>query len=258
MAKSRGITDIGEYRLRRQRAGSARWILVLVFLVACMFAGYFFARSGFFAVQRIDVVGNQNVDADRLRELSGFKVGENIFTVSTTDAEQWLTIEPGVAECRVQRRLPHRVVITVKERDPAAVILVGSSLAELDVTGRVLDRYSTTDYGSLPLISGLDLSEQGLVPGSIIDAKGIEDALTILDSLPANAGNIGEINVADPQSICLYTVTGVRIKLGDSSNFQEKYLVYSNILTDYEANGGRLIEYIDVSIPEDPAIKYLD
>ena len=158
----------------------------------------------------------------------------------------------------VQRRLPHRVVITVKEREPAAVILVGSSLAELDVTGRVLDRYSTTDYGSLPLISGLDLSEQGLVPGSIIDAKGIEDALTILDSLPANAGNIGEINVADPQSICLYTVTGVRIKLGDSSNFQEKYLVYSNILTDYEANGGRLIEYIDVSIPEDPAIKYLD
>ena len=69
MDNSREITDISEYRLKRQRAGSAKWILVLVFLIACTFAGYFFARSSFFAVQRIDVIGNENVPADRLRDL---------------------------------------------------------------------------------------------------------------------------------------------------------------------------------------------
>ncbi|MBR5429882.1 MAG: FtsQ-type POTRA domain-containing protein [Firmicutes bacterium] len=258
MVRVRDITDIGEYRLKRRRAGSARWILMLVFLIACMFAGYFFARSGFFAVQRIDVVGASSVSADRLRELSGFKMGENMFSVTTSDAEQWLLIEPGVAECKVQRRPPHRIVITIKEREPAAVVLVGSSLIELDGSGRVLDRYPTTDYGDLPLISGLDLSDQGVVPGSIIDAKGVADALEILASLPAGVTDIGEIDVSDPQSICLYTVSGVRIKLGDSSSFPEKYLVYSNIITDHQANGSRLIDYIDVSIPEDPAIKYRD
>ena len=256
MDNSREITDISEYRLKRQRAGSARWILVLVFLIACTFAGYFFARSNFFAVQRIDVIGNENVPADRLRDLSGFKVGENMFSVTVADAEQWLLIEPGVQECKVQRKPPHRVVITVTEREPVAVMVVGSSLIEIDSGGRVLDRYSTSDYGSLPLISGVDLTDQGVVPGGIIDAKGIGSALEILNSLPEDAAGIGEINVLDEQSICLYTVSGVRIKLGDSSDFQEKYLIYSNILADHQANDPKLIDYIDVSIPDDPAIKY--
>lgn len=257
MEKARDITDISEYRIKRQRAGSARWILVLVFLIVCMFAGYFFARSGFFAVQRIDVVGNQSVPAQRIRELSGFKVGENIFSVTTADAEQWLLIEPGLREARVRRHLPQRVVITVTERQPAAVMVAGSSLIEIDGTGKVLSRYSQVEYNSLPLISGVDLSGQGTVPGGLIDAEGVSAALEVLASLPEDAVGIGEINVADPQSIRLYTVDGVRIKLGDSSDFQEKYLVYSNILADHQANGSRLIDYIDVSIPEDPAIKYL-
>lgn len=258
MENSREITDISEYRIKRQRAGSARWILVLIFFIACMFAGYFFARSGFFTVQRIDVVGNENVPDDRLRELSGFKVGENIFSVTVSDAEQWLLIEPGVKESRVQRRLPHRVIITVSEREPAAVMVVDRSLIEIDGGGRVLDRYPSTDYGDLPLVTGVDLTDQGVVPGSIIDAKGIDSALRILNDLPDNASDVGEINVADPQSICLYTLSGVQVKLGDSSSFPEKHLVYSNIIADHQANGGKMIEYIDVSIPEDPVIKYLD
>ncbi|MBQ6536090.1 MAG: FtsQ-type POTRA domain-containing protein [Firmicutes bacterium] len=258
MENSREVTDIREYRLKRQRAGSARWILVLVFLIACMFAGYFFARSDFFAVKQIDVIGNEHVDADRLRDLSGFKVGENMFSVTVSDAEQWLLIEPGVQECEVTRKPPHRVIITVKEREPLAVMVVGSSLIEIDAAGRVLDRYPTANYGSLPLISGVDLTGQGVVPGGVIDAKGVDSALEILEALPPDAADVGEINVSDPQSICLYTVSGVQIKLGDSSGFEEKYLVYSNILADHKANGGKMIEYIDVSIPEDPAIKYLD
>ena len=96
------------------------------------------------------------------------------------------------------------------------------------------------------------------IPGGVIDAKGVDSALEILEALPPDAADVGEINVSDPQSICLYTVSGVQIKLGDSSGFEEKYLVYSNILADHKANGGKMIEYIDVSIPEDPAIKYLD
>ena len=177
-------------------------------------------------------------------------------SVTVADAEQWLLIEPGVQECHVQRKPPHRVVITVTEREPVAVMVVGSSLIELDSGGRVLDRYSTSDYGSLPLISGVDLTDQGVVPGGIIDAKGIDSALEILNSLPEDAADIGEINVLDEQSICLYTVSGVQIKLGDSSDFQEKYLIYSNILADHQANDPKLIDYIDVSIPDDPAIKY--
>ena len=258
MDKSREITDIGEYRIKRQRAGSARWILVLVFLIACMFAGYFFARSAFFTVQRIDVVGNATVPAERIRELSGFRVGENIFSVTVSDSEQWLLIEPGVLQARVQRKLPHRVVITVQERQPVAVMLVGSSLIEIDGTGRVLSRYSVVGNVSLPLVTGVDLSDQGTVPGSILDAEGVAAALEVLVSLPEDAHGIGEINVADVQSIRLYTVDGVQVRLGDSSDFQEKYLIYSNILADHQANGSRLIDYIDVSIPEDPAIKYLN
>ena len=62
------ITDIAAYRAARRRAGNIRWVLILVFLVACMFGGYFFAISSFFSITQIQVEGSTTVDAQRIIE----------------------------------------------------------------------------------------------------------------------------------------------------------------------------------------------
>ena len=251
---SKQVADISEYRIRRKRAGSARWILMFVFLVVCLSAGYFFARSGFFTISSIEVKGNETVSADRICSLSGFVTGENLFSVSKDDAELWLKIEPCIKEAKVKRCWPNRVEIMVIERQAVAQCSLETAIIEIDASGRVLRRYSTVERMDLPLVSGVDLHGSGTVPGSILDTENIRDALDVLTQIPEDAGNIGEINVADPQDIKIYTIEGVEIRIGDSNDFAEKYLLYTNILKDLDKNSQRIVQYIDVSIIDKPVI----
>lgn len=246
------ITDIREYRAKRRRAGSTRWVLLLVLLIACLFAGYFFARSDFFTIAEIEISGADHIDGARLVELSGFAVGNSLFSVTPRHAEEWLRVEPRVKSAVVKRRWPDTVYIEVTERQPVAMLNAGLVMIEIDVEGRILDRYRVVKDVALPLISGVDLSDTPNVAGSWVDGEDIAAALAILAALPPDAAGIGEINVANPQFIKLYTVGGTEIRLGDSADFAEKYLAYSTILEDAQRNSGKLIRYIDVSIYTKP------
>jgi len=256
MHQAAGVTDINEYRLRRRRAGSIRWVMILVFLLSCSVAGYFFAVSDFFAVRHILVYGNIEVDAGRIVELSGIEPGRNIFSVDLSDTAQWLWIEPRVKSAEIRRKLPGTVQITIEERQPVAMMNVGRALVTVDGDGRVLDRYLVVTELSLPLISGVETPRDGMMPGGFIDGAGMDVALHILATLPQGAEGIGEINAANAQDIRLYTVSGIEIRLGDAVDFAKKYLVYSNIIKDNAAENGAPLRYIDVRIPDVPAVSY--
>ena len=254
MGQQQGITDINEYRRARRKAGAWRGVLMMVLLLVCLVAGYFFAISNFFAIETVVVVGNEHVDEERILELAGAVKGANIFSVDRQDAARYVEIEPRIKSAVIQRRLPSTLVITVEERQAVALLNSGRYMIEVDASGRVLDRYQVIDSADLPLISGVDLTGQGIVPGSIIQSNNLNAALTILASIPEDAVGIGEIHVADVQDIRLYTVDGVEVRLGDDSDFAEKYLIYSNILSSNEQENGAPIAYIDVSIPAVPAV----
>lgn len=254
MAQHQGITDINEYRKARRRAGTWRGVMMLVLLLTCLVAGYFFAISGFFTIQHVNITGNDHVSDERIMELSGVREGINIFAVDRKDAALFLEIEPRIGSAEVQRKLPGTVNITVMEREAVAVINTGHTMIEVDRACRVLDRYKVITSGGLPLISGMDLTGLGTVPGSIIESEQLDSALNILRAIPPEAEGIGEVNVADVQNIRLYTETGVEVRLGDDSDFETKYVIYSSILSSNETENGELIEYIDVSIPSVPAV----
>ena len=75
MANRRQVTDINMYRNQRRRSKNVRWILIPVFLVACLFAGYFFAISGFFSVDNIIIVGNTNVADEDIINIAEIEKG---------------------------------------------------------------------------------------------------------------------------------------------------------------------------------------
>ena len=101
-----------------------------------------------------------------------------------------------------------------------------------------------------------DSTIQGLSLIHIFTGEQIDTALAILTAIPADAEDIGEINVADTQYIKIYTVAGTEVRIGDSQNFDEKYLLYSTILLENERKAEKAIKYIDVSIVSKPAFAY--
>ncbi len=258
MAREQRVTDINVYRNQRRKIKNVRWVSIPVFLVACLFAGYFFALSGFFGINNIIIVGNTAVTDEEIIALAGIEKGMNIFAADAAVLSQMIPIEPKIQSATIEKKLPGTIKIIVTEREGVAMMNVGRAMVEIDSAGRIIDRYTRVENASLPLLSGVDTTDQGLIPGSYLEGGQITAALEILQYLPEDAENIGEINVADVQLIKLYTSSGIEIRLGDSSNFQEKYLYYNTILDEQERKGAKKIRYIDVSIVTKPTINYYD
>jgi len=263
MASRRTVTDINIYRNQRRRHKNVRWVLVPVFMVVCLAAGYFFAISGFFALDRILVEGNEAILSEDIISLSRLERGMNVFAADEPTIQMLLSIEPRLKSVEMVRRIPNTIKLIVTERQPVALLHSGKIFLELDATGRILDRYgklaTQSEQGSrsLPLISGIDTTGWGLMPGCFLKGEQIETGLDVLSQLPESAGDIGEINVTDLQFIKLYTDSGLEIRLGDSVDLEEKYLLYSTIIAENSEKSGPAIKYIDVSIKNKPAFAYV-
>ena len=245
----RKVTNIDTYRKNRRKAGHYRWALMLVFAVACLFAGYFFAISPFFAVREIRIVGNSQVDSQRIIQLSGIENGDNIFAVNSRSVKQLLQIEPKIKDAEVSRSLSGKITITVSERQSVATVALDQFFVTIDEQGRILARYRTISDCQLPLITGLpqDLAATA-APGCYIRSAQLEQALSIVRELQEYALDLGELNIADDQQIKLYTLTGVELRMGDKTNMKEKYLVASAIISNHSETGSlSQIRYIDVS-----------
>jgi len=251
-------TDISQYRRSKRRAGNFRWLLIAVFFLACATSGYTFSRSSFFAVRQVMISGNQTVHAERLRQLAGVDLEQNIFTVDADQVRQRLFIEPFVAAAQVQLRIPGTVNIIIVERQPAAVLATGHAFVQIDNTGLVLRRMRELDTVRLPILSGVNNFPAGIMPGSFIEGEEIQVALTVLNMLPElSVQSVTEIDVTDSQKIRLYTTGGIEVRVGGPTDIAEKYVLAANIIYDAQMSGKAAdIRYIDISSTEKPVINY--
>ena len=255
MAKNADVTDINVYRNQRRHNKNVRWVLIPVFLVVCMVAGFFFSMSPLFSVRSVEVEGNTFVTDEEVLSLAGVEKGMNLFAANRARIEELLPILPRVKSAHVKRTLLGSVVITVEEREPVAMLLVGRAALELDREGRIIDRYTTITHQAYPLITGVDTTDQGLIAGSYITGAPMATALGVLTGLKEGAADVGEINVSDPENIKIYTLSGLEVRIGDDSDLEEKYNLYNSIIQE-NLTGSREIRYIDVSILDKPAMAF--
>jgi cell division septal protein FtsQ len=172
--------------------GSCLFILAAAALGAALFEtknvvnGLFFANPDY-AVKTIEV----NVDGKLTREmvLQAAKLGEgvNIFSVSLPQVQERLAALPQVEESHIQRVLPDKISIAIRERRPVAWLMPEANAGSFNFdNGYLVDRRGillktktlAPEYLGLPLIIGANLT--GCLPGRPVDQDGVKAALEIL------------------------------------------------------------------------------
>ncbi len=258
---ARRVVNINHYRKnhhKRRSAGNYRWILVLLFLIICICAGYFFSLSPLFSISEMVIKGNDTVTSDHIEELSGIKCGANIFSVNEDRIKMWLSIDPTIKSAQVIRHLPSTIEITIEERPAIAILPTGQGFLYLSADGIVLLRQSKVSSLPLPLIVGAKDLFSDLVPGSKITDDNVKAGLVIVEQMAQDSLDmVAEINVEDTQKIKFFTMSDIEIRVGDSTNFGEKYKVFLEIYREQE-KGNKLggVQYIDVSVFDKPVIYY--
>ncbi|MGD8858628.1 MAG: FtsQ-type POTRA domain-containing protein [Myxococcales bacterium] len=108
-----------------------------------------------FETTEIEVEGAERLQRDQVVAQAGLSLGQNVFEVSPEEARALLLEHPWVAEATVVRRLPGHYRIELRERTPAAVLVLERPYLVGD-DGTVFKPLEHGDPADLPVITGVD------------------------------------------------------------------------------------------------------
>ncbi len=145
--------------------GGAAFRLLPYLLVATLAAGIpalgYFAyvkllTSPYFALSEVVVEGNSRMTTEEVVAASGVQVGENVLSIDEDLVTERLRYLPWAETVDVERELPDRLVIRVKERVVAAVLVEEGSYL-VDQAGYVFKELEPRELTSdLLVISGVE------------------------------------------------------------------------------------------------------
>ncbi|MBB3052684.1 cell division protein FtsQ [Prauserella isguenensis] len=221
----------------RARALRRRWIAVLSVLTVLGLA-YVLLFTSLLGVRSVEVTGNRDVGADRVREVAEVPERRAMLRVDTDAIAERVADIPGVATVDVSRSWPSTIEIAVTERTPAGVYDTGPKLYLVDAGGVVYKEISKRPQG----LPEFRLSEVG--------ARNPETraVVSVRKALPRQLRDkVTEWRADSPGSVEFTLRSGKTVRWGDASGSDRKAKVLGALMT-------RKGKVYDVSSPELPTV----
>ncbi len=242
-------------RKRSARKGQKRQLNILqslFFIVVLVLAGYILLQSSIFSIRQIQVEGVRQLTVAEVQRLSGIPLGINTFKLNLNDVENRVALNPLVKQVAVRRSYPAKIVIKLVERQAVALVPWQGEFLALDNEGYYISRNKDLSKVNLPIITGIRLGT--LTPGKQIIQEGLLASLAFIRKMDQEQlVKVSEVNGADPQSIVLYTIEGIEVRLVAGERIEEKLALLKEALKNsYE----RRIEYVNICYEGKPVIKF--
>jgi len=238
---------------------STRLIKILIFYLAIGFLGWnfftFIFSSNFYNIEEVIIKSNDCLSEDEIFYKSGIQLGENIFKLDLKRSKDFLMQEPWIKEVEIKRVIPNKIIISIKERKPAAIVHIGEEYFSSTKEGIVLSKIDRPEekFG-LPRILGLELDEIKI--GEIIGKPEFRTALESINSaeviLPKKFCRV-EILFPDDSMICNKDNT-LKVRVNGPEVIINKENLLREALEKIEKEK-LLVEYIDIRFKDSLVIK---
>ncbi|MEN8255928.1 MAG: FtsQ-type POTRA domain-containing protein, partial [Verrucomicrobiota bacterium] len=202
-----------------------------------------------FEIQHLVISCDGKLTEKYIRETLELREGMNLFEVSFGEIEDKLLKVSRIESVYLERKLPHTLIVKVKERVPVALIL-GRHKSKYPF---MVDRYGYVlphrrKLASLPLIKGFDMD---LELGEPVDHPDVETALRII-ALCESTGSlrtyipIESMDVKYPDFIDMRLKSGIRVRM---PRFSLKSKLQNLATVIKIANGqGRRVKEVDLTL----------
>ena len=247
-------TADGAARHRRRLAAVVMAVVVLVG------ASGLVLLSPLAGVRTIVVVGAGRTDQADVRAATGLAPGTPLVRVDAGEVAARVAALPWVRQARLQRRWPTTVVVSVDERQPAAVAPCKASgeACLIDAGGRLLAASSDDPEGAaaLPQLVGIPA---GGKPGETLP-EAVLGPLAVAVALPDGLRPLVLAIRAEGSEVSLdLRAPGRRdsppvVRLGPGNRIPDKLTAAATVLARTSVNG---VAVLDVRVPESPAVTRL-
>lgn len=212
-------------------------------------------------IKKIEVAGNRYIPGDKIISIAKIPIGENIFLIDIDEVYQEFSAIVQIRSLKIKRKLPGAIIIEIKERDPFAIAVIGSTPTLVDEEGYIIARNDLSssiyklDIGQYPVIRGIKV--RSLEKGArmnLNDRSFMKVAVNLLSKHFSQHSL--QLEMTNKDNIIVYIEDVLKVKLGDSGDLDKKIKVISALLAPVSGKWNK-VQYIDVSLPDSPVIRYI-
>jgi cell division septal protein FtsQ len=223
-------------------------IVLSVFIIA-----YFLLLNSSFKVEQFVIEGNSKVSDEDIITLSGINPGDDLFQSDVSVASDQIALHVLIEEVSVRVRPFHTILIEVTEKDALAGFVDDDTYYYIDNDKVVVGSSEMVDE-SLPLFSGFEVPAFISIGLEMNNAELDTDIIIANQAVSLFPGYTLEIS-AISQSVNNIYLDGVEVRLGTTGRLEEKLAVLSSIVSSMSQQKLESLEYIDVSIPDEPVVQ---
>ncbi len=245
----------GQRVVRRDRRRIARRHLVagglagLGLAAAVVAAGLWLPRLDVFRIAVVDVrvtPEGGRVPREAVLDLARVRTGGLLLALDLDTVADRVGRHPWVDAVVVRRELPDRLVIEVRERQPAAIVRL-DRLYFADAAGRIFKPVERGEEADVPIVTGFTAAALAADPGGV--AARLVEGLRLLETAEARLPvAVSELHVDPARGFILRTVAdeGLTLVVGEAP-FGPKVGRLERIL-DYLAATGEAAERVDLTL----------
>lgn len=240
--RRRASSPVVPLRNRRHGARRRRALLLVAGVLVLALLGWGLWSGPLLAVRSVQVDGATTLPTAVVQEAAGIRSGRSLLRVDVDAARAAVAELPQVESVTVTRGWPSRVVITLVERTPLAVVGEAGRRSLLDERGVLFD----TVTGEPPA---------GVVPLTVSD-PGPDDeptaaALSAIGALPrALREQVSLVTAEDAGSVVLTMADGPVVRWGDGAESAKKAQILGALLDQLAAGDLEPADELDLSVPD--------
>lgn len=221
--------------------GIIKWTILLSALIASFI---YFMSSPLFNLASIEVVNNEKISTDTIKSLSELKIGENIYNFSSKKVEQNIKQNAYIEKAEISRKLPNKVILTVKERQVTYQLEYANSYAYINNQGYILEISEQKE--EVPIITGYTTEQNEIEAGNRLNSEDLEKLETVLKIMKSATLNdvdklITKIDIKNKQKYILILENENKMAyIGDASNLSNRMLYLKAIIEDTRGLKGEI------------------
>lgn len=242
-------TNINDYILKKKRR-KMRKKIILISIILIVVLGLILVKTPYFNIKKVVVNNNSIITKEKIIE-ENTVLNQNIFLLNTSSLKKKILSNPYIKEVKISRKLPNELVINVKERNAAFVVIDGADFYVLNENLIIMEKKKSMDGLQLPTLTGLKIENRFLGEPMSTDPERIKILKEIGETLVKNKIKVNSVDVANINNIII-NKGEVKILLGDEEGLNEKLAKMVNILKDPSGNFEK--GYIDISFNGNPVI----
>lgn len=221
---------------RKSNAMNAAVLTFVALIVIGLIAGIVWRRV--FVVRNIVIEGSVEVSQEEIIRAAQVEMGGHITSV---DAEALrVNLESGgiYALDHVRTKKPNTVILSIRKRTRDAVVRNGGKYLVMDSDGYVIEANAVMPEGGV-YVYGLDATSYRIGGRITAPENRLFAMKAVLDSIRTQnaAQYVSDLTVSDPDNMMITTRTGMRVKLGDREQMDDKILWMRMAVSDLESRG---------------------